>query len=380
MQNAAIRLLGLNTPEIDKQAEEIIFGQLRQVIASMRIEDINRDREKFLQHIQHSLEPELKKIGLVLINVNITDITDESRLHRRHRPEGGFAGHSAGPRRRGRAGEAGRNPRGRGRARQGRFRSPMPRKLREIGTREASREQAVRIAKLEKEQTVGEQTAVFETRRPGQASPSRQMRIASRRGERQGRRRRKPGRRPQIAALAGRVAGQKGRSLPARRIAQARSRGGRARNPEPRHGQSRAGRGRTRRGRTPGRSSKRRPKPKRPGSSSKPKPKPRSAASKPKARPTAIYRQARSRGPRQLRNPGQEGRRLAADHRRLRRRQAGLPIADARALSTTWPRPAPRRSRTSSSTRSIVWENGSQNGHSQHRQLPAEAWPARCRR
>src|SRR5207253_584212 len=48
MQNAAIRLLGLNTAEIKQQAEHIIFGQLRRVIASMRIEDINRDREKFL--------------------------------------------------------------------------------------------------------------------------------------------------------------------------------------------------------------------------------------------------------------------------------------------------------------------------------------------
>src|SRR6516225_7633469 len=78
MQNAAIRLLGLTTEEIRRQAEHIIFGQLRQVIASMRIEDINRHREQFLQNIQLSLEPELKKIGLVLINVNITDITDES--------------------------------------------------------------------------------------------------------------------------------------------------------------------------------------------------------------------------------------------------------------------------------------------------------------
>src|SRR4051794_10363378 len=78
MQNAAIRLLGLKQPEIRKQAEEMIFGQMRQVIASMGIEEINRDRDKFLQHVQHSLEPELAKIGLTLINVNITDITDES--------------------------------------------------------------------------------------------------------------------------------------------------------------------------------------------------------------------------------------------------------------------------------------------------------------
>ncbi|HRK34541.1 MAG TPA: flotillin family protein, partial [Candidatus Hydrogenedentes bacterium] len=78
MQNAAIRLLGLNVMQVKKQAEDIIFGQLRQVIASMSIEEINKDREKFLHSIQQSLEPELRKIGLVLINVNITDITDES--------------------------------------------------------------------------------------------------------------------------------------------------------------------------------------------------------------------------------------------------------------------------------------------------------------
>ncbi|MCE9525400.1 MAG: flotillin family protein, partial [Planctomycetales bacterium] len=78
MQNAAIRLLGLSTAEVRKQAEEMIFGQLRQVIASMGIEEINRDRDTFLKHVQHSLEPELSKIGLTLINVNITDITDES--------------------------------------------------------------------------------------------------------------------------------------------------------------------------------------------------------------------------------------------------------------------------------------------------------------
>ena len=78
MQNAAIRLLGMPRQEIAKRSEDIIFGQLRQVIASMQIEDINRDREKFLEAIQNSLEPELRKIGLVLINVNITDITDES--------------------------------------------------------------------------------------------------------------------------------------------------------------------------------------------------------------------------------------------------------------------------------------------------------------
>ena len=78
MQNAAERLLGLGQNEIQDLAQEIIFGQLRLVVASMDIEEINSDRDKFLANISASVESELKKVGLKLINVNITDIVDES--------------------------------------------------------------------------------------------------------------------------------------------------------------------------------------------------------------------------------------------------------------------------------------------------------------
>jgi flotillin len=78
MQNAAERLLGLNLDSVQDLAQEIIFGQLRLVVASMDIEEINSDRDKFLSHITHNVEAELKKVGLKLINVNITDIHDES--------------------------------------------------------------------------------------------------------------------------------------------------------------------------------------------------------------------------------------------------------------------------------------------------------------
>lgn len=78
MQNAAERLLGLGQNEIQELAQEIIFGQLRLVVASMDIEEINSDRDKFLTNISKSVESELKKVGLKLINVNITDIVDES--------------------------------------------------------------------------------------------------------------------------------------------------------------------------------------------------------------------------------------------------------------------------------------------------------------
>ena len=78
MNNAAERLLHLGGKEIEEMAREIIFGQLRLTVASLTIEQINQDRESFLELIRKNVEPELNKIGLYLINVNITDITDES--------------------------------------------------------------------------------------------------------------------------------------------------------------------------------------------------------------------------------------------------------------------------------------------------------------
>ncbi len=78
MNNAAERLLNLPTSKIEDMAKEIIFGQLRLTVASLTIEQINQDRESFLEAVRKNVEPELNKIGLYLINVNITDITDES--------------------------------------------------------------------------------------------------------------------------------------------------------------------------------------------------------------------------------------------------------------------------------------------------------------
>ena len=78
MQNAAERLVGLKLTEIQELAKDIIFGQMRLIIATMDIEEINIDRDKFLAAVSSCVESELKKIGLRLINVNVTDISDES--------------------------------------------------------------------------------------------------------------------------------------------------------------------------------------------------------------------------------------------------------------------------------------------------------------
>ena len=175
MNNAAIRLLGLNSGAIKKQAEEIIFGQLRQVIASMQIEDINRDRDTFLSHIQNSLEPELKKIGLVLINVNITDITDESgfieAIGRKAASEAIQQAEIdvADQEKKGAIGVAEAE-------REKAVSVANAEKVQSIGTREAMRTQAVRVAELDKEQVVGEQSAGFQ-REAQVKDAEREMRI-----------------------------------------------------------------------------------------------------------------------------------------------------------------------------------------------------------
>lgn len=78
MTNAAERLLGLQLGQIQELAKDIIFGQLRLIVATMDIEEINTDRDKFLANVSQNVEAELQKIGLKLINVNVTDIRDES--------------------------------------------------------------------------------------------------------------------------------------------------------------------------------------------------------------------------------------------------------------------------------------------------------------
>ena len=78
MGNAAERLFGQLPEAIAELARDIIFGQLRLIIASMTIEEINADRETFLRAVEANVSTELKKIGLELLNVNITDITDAS--------------------------------------------------------------------------------------------------------------------------------------------------------------------------------------------------------------------------------------------------------------------------------------------------------------
>ncbi len=77
MPNAAERLLGQPWSAIETLASDVIFGQMRVIIATMDIESLISDRDQFIERITQGVEGELKKVGLKLMNVSIRDITDE---------------------------------------------------------------------------------------------------------------------------------------------------------------------------------------------------------------------------------------------------------------------------------------------------------------
>lgn len=78
MPNAARSLISLDDEAISAQAYEIIVGQFRAVVANMTINQINQDREQFLNLVEQNVNTELNKIGIEIVNVNITDIKDEA--------------------------------------------------------------------------------------------------------------------------------------------------------------------------------------------------------------------------------------------------------------------------------------------------------------
>ena len=155
MNNAAERLLMLNQQQVREQAQDIILGQLRLVIATLSIEEINKDREKFMGLINENVTQEINKVGLELINVNVRDITDESgyisAIGQRAAAEAINRAkvEVAEQEREGAVGEAMA-------VRERNVRVSEERSLAEQGQKAAEQQQRVQVAKLEAEAVTGE--------------------------------------------------------------------------------------------------------------------------------------------------------------------------------------------------------------------------------
>lgn len=77
-QNAATRFLSASVEDIRTQISEILIGESRGIMATMLIEDINADRNTFLNKVKESLSKELEKIGFDVVNINISEVKDDA--------------------------------------------------------------------------------------------------------------------------------------------------------------------------------------------------------------------------------------------------------------------------------------------------------------
>ena len=77
IHNAIERLLGKSRKEIERFAKETLEGNLRGVLASLTPEQVNEDKIAFAKSLLEEAEDDLEKLGLVLDNLQIQNISDD---------------------------------------------------------------------------------------------------------------------------------------------------------------------------------------------------------------------------------------------------------------------------------------------------------------
>ena len=77
LQGAAERLLGASPDYLKKLCSSTLEGMLRQIVGTLTVEEIVRERQRVAQEIASSAHTELGKLGFTLDNFVITKITDK---------------------------------------------------------------------------------------------------------------------------------------------------------------------------------------------------------------------------------------------------------------------------------------------------------------
>lgn len=79
IHNAIERLLGKSREEVERLAKETLEGNLRGVLASLTPQQVNEDKIAFAKSLLEEAEEDLEKLGLILDNLQIKNISDEVR-------------------------------------------------------------------------------------------------------------------------------------------------------------------------------------------------------------------------------------------------------------------------------------------------------------
>ncbi len=77
---SAQNFLGKDTNYIAGVAREVLEGNVREIVGTMKLEDMVKDRKKFAEAVKENAEPDLNAMGLELISFNVQNFIDDNKV------------------------------------------------------------------------------------------------------------------------------------------------------------------------------------------------------------------------------------------------------------------------------------------------------------
>jgi len=75
---AAQNFLNQNTDYISHIAQQLLEGNIREIVGQMRLEQMVSDRQAFAEKVKENAEPDLRAMGLALVSFNVQNFLDEN--------------------------------------------------------------------------------------------------------------------------------------------------------------------------------------------------------------------------------------------------------------------------------------------------------------
>lgn len=76
LNRAATNFLNLHTTDIGRVAQQVLEGNMREIVGQMKLEEMVSDRQKFTELVKANAEPDLLAMGLEIVSFNVQNFID----------------------------------------------------------------------------------------------------------------------------------------------------------------------------------------------------------------------------------------------------------------------------------------------------------------
>lgn len=77
LERAAEALLGMRQPDLIKLAQQVLEGNMREIIGTVSITELVQKRQIVAESVRANIEPDMAKLGIEVVNFNIQTFTDK---------------------------------------------------------------------------------------------------------------------------------------------------------------------------------------------------------------------------------------------------------------------------------------------------------------